>query len=263
MGSYDLWQVSIIPIIDFNADGIVDSADLCIMVDYWGTDNSLCDIGPMPWGDGVVDVEDMKVLAEHLFEEVNDPTLLAHWKLDEEEGKTAYDSVGTNDGVIIGLPQWRPQEGIVDGALELNGTTFVTANSVLSPADGPFSVLAWVKGGAPGQVVVSQSGRTNWLMADATTGALMTELSHAGPGGSPLGPEVVITDGNWHRIALTWDGANLRLYVDSLLVTEHVQDGLADSSARLIFGTGKNRESGTYWSGLIDDIRNYNRAVSP
>jgi hypothetical protein len=38
--------------------------------DNWGTDNSLCDIGPMPSGDGVVDVEDLIVLAEHLFEEV-------------------------------------------------------------------------------------------------------------------------------------------------------------------------------------------------
>ena len=40
------------------------------MVDHWGTDNSLCDIGPMPWGDGVVDVQDLIVLAEHLFEEL-------------------------------------------------------------------------------------------------------------------------------------------------------------------------------------------------
>jgi hypothetical protein len=70
LGSGDIWQASIIPIVDFNADGIVNSADMCIMVDYWGTDNSLCDIGPMPWGDGIVDVEDLKVLAEHLFEEI-------------------------------------------------------------------------------------------------------------------------------------------------------------------------------------------------
>jgi hypothetical protein len=35
-----------------------------------GTDNQLCDIGTMPWGDGIVDVQDLKVLAEHLFEEV-------------------------------------------------------------------------------------------------------------------------------------------------------------------------------------------------
>jgi Tol biopolymer transport system component len=66
----DLWQVSIEPIVDLNADGMVDAADMVIMVDNWGTDNSLCDIGPMPWGDGIVNVEDLIVLAEHLFEEV-------------------------------------------------------------------------------------------------------------------------------------------------------------------------------------------------
>ena len=69
-GDHDIWQAPIIPIVDLNSDGIVDALDMCIMVDNWGTDNSLCDIGPMPWGDGVVDVEDLIVLAEHLFEEV-------------------------------------------------------------------------------------------------------------------------------------------------------------------------------------------------
>ena len=56
-------------IADLNRDAIVDSADVCIMVDYWGMDEPLCDIGPMPWGDGIVDVQDLIVLAEHLFEE--------------------------------------------------------------------------------------------------------------------------------------------------------------------------------------------------
>ena len=68
LGDYDLWQVPLIPIVDFNGDGIVDADDMCIMIDYWGTDEPLCDIGPMPWGDGVVDVQDLIVLAEHLFE---------------------------------------------------------------------------------------------------------------------------------------------------------------------------------------------------
>ena len=54
---------------DLNRDGIVDSADMRIMVDHWGTGEPLCDIGPMPWGDGIVDVQDLIVLAEHLFEE--------------------------------------------------------------------------------------------------------------------------------------------------------------------------------------------------
>jgi len=67
-GGWDLWQASIEPVVDLDGDGIVDSADMCIIVDHWGADNKLCDIGPMPWGDGVVDVQDLIVLAEHLFE---------------------------------------------------------------------------------------------------------------------------------------------------------------------------------------------------
>jgi len=69
VSKWDLWQAPIIPIVDLNGDGIVDAADMCIVVDNWGTDNKLCDIGPMPWGDGIVDVQDLIVLAEHLFEE--------------------------------------------------------------------------------------------------------------------------------------------------------------------------------------------------
>jgi Tol biopolymer transport system component len=68
LSPWDLWQASIEPIVDLNDDGVVDAADMVIMVDHWGTDDSLCDIGPMPWGDGVVDVQDLIVLAEHLFE---------------------------------------------------------------------------------------------------------------------------------------------------------------------------------------------------
>ena len=69
-GLGDFWQVEFMPIVDFNSDGIVDAADICIMVDNWHTDNTLCDISPLPLGDGIVDVQDLIVLAEHLFEEL-------------------------------------------------------------------------------------------------------------------------------------------------------------------------------------------------
>ena len=69
MGGWDLYQVSILPVVDLNNDGIVDAIDICMIVDAWGTDDPLCDVGPMPWGDGIVDVQDLIVVAEHLFEE--------------------------------------------------------------------------------------------------------------------------------------------------------------------------------------------------
>jgi serine/threonine protein kinase/Tol biopolymer transport system component len=69
-GGYDLWQAEVHPVVDLNGDGIVDCADMCIIVDNWGTNEPLCDIGPTPFGDGIVDVQDLIALAEHLFEEI-------------------------------------------------------------------------------------------------------------------------------------------------------------------------------------------------
>ena len=261
----DIYQAPIIPIVDFNGDGIVDSSDMCIMVDHWGEDYSLCDIGPMPWGDGVVDVEDLKVLAEHFFEEVDDPTLVAHWPLDETEGMFAADSVGNgiNDAFVVGGAAWQPDSGQVDGALELNGVDgCAIAGEVLNPADGNFSVVAWIKGGAPGQVVLSQTGASNWLTVDAE-GNLMTELKCTGRSAGPLYCETVITDGHWHRIGLVWDGSHRTLCVDGIIVAEDTPNGLCESKSGLYIGCGKNMEPGTYFSGLIDDIRIYNRVVSP
>jgi N-acetylneuraminic acid mutarotase len=248
---------------DFNGDGIVDAGDMCIMVDHWGEDYSLCDIAPPPFGDGIVDVEDLVVLSEHLFEEVDDPTLMAHWPLDETEGMFATDSAGDNDAVVLGGIEWQPAGGQIDGALQLDGVSgYAVAGEVLNPADGPFSVFAWINGGAPGQVVLSQSNGANWLATD-TEGKLMTELKCTGRSAGYLFSEVVITDGQWHRIGLVWDGSHRRLYVDGVVVAEDTQDGLQSSNNGLYLGCGKGMESDTFFSGLIDDIRIYNRAVSP
>jgi len=259
----DIYQAPIIPIVDLNADGIVDADDMCIMVDHWATENSLCDIGPMPWGDGVVDVEDIKVLAEHLFEHVSDPTLVAHWPLDEAQGTTAYDNTANCDGTLMGSPVWQPDVGMVDGALQFDGVDdYVVTGAAPNPEMDAYSVLAWIKGGAPGQAVLSQIGKANWLCAEPSEGALMTELTMSGRNGSSLDSQAVITDGNWHRISFVWDGSYRRLYVDGVVEAEDTQDNLDISSNGLYFGTGKAMEPGTFWSGLIDDVRIYNVALS-
>ena len=260
----DLWQAPIIRIVDFNGDGIIDSADMCIIVDNWNTDNSLCDIGPMPWGDGVVDVEDLKVLADHLFEEDDDPTLIAHWPLNEAQGDIAYNSATDCNGTLMGSPVWQPDGGVLAGALQFDGNDdYVSTPFVLNPAGDKFSVLIWAKGGVPDQVVLSQTGVANWLLADPSDGNLMTELKAPVRSGKPLQSQTNITDGNWHRIGLVWDGSNRILYVDGAVVAEDTQEGMEGSDNGLYIGCGKNMEAGTFWSGLIDDIRIYSRVVHP
>jgi hypothetical protein len=258
VGIVDMWQAPILPIVDFNDDGIVDAADMCIMADYWGTNKPLCDIGPMPWGDGIVDVQDLIVLAKHLFEE---PRLIAYWMLDETEGDIAYDSVGGYNGTLVGGPTWEYDAGMVAGALQFDGIDdYISTDFVLDPSWGAFSVFAWIKGGAPGQVAISQQSMANWLALDVE-GNLMTELKCTGRSAGPLYSETVITDGQWHRIGLVWDGSNRTLYVDGVAVAEDTQHGLVDSQMGLYIGTGKDMETGTYFSGLIDDVRIYNREV--
>jgi N-acetylneuraminic acid mutarotase len=248
--------------LDFNGDGIIDSADMSIMVDHWHTDNALYDIAPEPFGDGIVDVQDLVVLSEYLL---TYPGAVAYWNLDEIEGDIALDSIGVYDGVLNGLPTWQPAGGAVDGALLFDSIDdYVSTPFVLNPSDGKFSVFAWIKGGAAGQVVISQtSGGVNWLLADPSEGNLMTELKGSGRSGKPLQSQTNITDGNWHRIGLVWDGSNRTLYVDGVPVAQDTQDGLESSEGGLYIGTGKAMEAGTYFSGLIDDVRIYNRAVSP
>ncbi|MHC4119032.1 MAG: LamG-like jellyroll fold domain-containing protein [Planctomycetota bacterium] len=267
VGGEDIWQAPILPVVDLNGDGIVDAEDMCTMVDYWGTDNSLCDIGPMPWGDGIVDVEDLKVLAGHLFEDVDDPTLIAHWPLDEAQGGIAYNNAANCDGTLIGDPVWQPDGGVVAGALQLDGIDdHVSTDPVLNPAEGVFSVVAWVMGGAPGQAVLSQADGVNWLCIDSIEGCLATEL--ANPGRSSVGPmpsQTNITDGNWHRIGFVWDGSYRCLYVDGAEVARDLAPllGLESADGGLYFGTSSTLAPGTFFSGLIDDVRIYNRALHP
>jgi hypothetical protein len=130
--------------VDLNGDGIVDAQDRAALTEHEGQADSPCDIGPFPWGDGQIDAADLAVLIRYSGQQVDDPTLLAHWPLDETEGLVVHNRAGGDDGAITGLPQWRPQAGTVGGALELNGTTFITTDLTFSPADGPFSILVWI-----------------------------------------------------------------------------------------------------------------------
>jgi hypothetical protein len=257
------WQAPIIPLVDFNGDEIVDIQDLLRLIESWGKDDPTVDIGPMPWGDGKVDANDLEILMSYWGQEVNDPTLVGHWPLDEADGIIVHDRAGGNDGTLIGSPEWQPHGGTIGGALQLNGKTFVAAKFVRNPTDGPLSVFAWVKGGGPGQVIVSQAGGTNWLMVDSPDGALKTDLKSSDRQAKSLVSTTVITDDAWHRVGLVWDGTNRILYVDDVEVARDTQTVLTASAGGLTIGAGGTLASGTFWSGLIDDVRIYDRAVKP
>ncbi|MCX5637519.1 MAG: MBL fold metallo-hydrolase [Planctomycetota bacterium] len=240
---------------------------------------------PCHWGDIVGTLADAERFASlaHCYVKIlavnetissadwlEDLALIAHWKLDEAGGNLAYDYAGGNTGTLYGGPVWQPTGGQVDGTLEFDGSNdYVSTPFVLNPAAGAFSVFAWVKTDTPARVIISQRNGTgfgrSWLCTTSPDGKLMTDLRLPGRFGFPLMSQTVVADGDWHHTGFVWNGALRHLYVDyeKVAVDTNAQAGLESSDGGLYFGVGNTLDATTFWPGLIDDVRIYNRAVSP
>jgi hypothetical protein len=269
---------------DFDGDGDVDIDDSLLLIDHWKGSDAQFDIAPPPSGDGVINDQDFAAVMHYWLSDRSSwwPEFgpIAHWKLDESEGSIAHDSAGDNDATLVGEPVWQETGGWVDGALELDGIDDgAQAGFVLDQRDGPFSAFAWVKGGGPGQVIISQAkediGRgVNWLLTDSM-GNLKSEFIWLTTSGGSLGPDLFssaqINDGQWHHVGLVWDlfhGTRI-LYVDGIEVAKDMmrkggwlwwEDGGINIGFRASI---LHLPVPGVWSGLIDDVRIYDRALTP
>ncbi len=259
MGGGDLWQVLVKPVVDLNDDGIVDPCDVYFLVDHWGTDEPLCDIGPTPFGDGIVDVQDLIALAEHLFE---DYRLIGHWKLDETEGDIAYDSAGNNHGTLNGDPQW--VSGIIDGALEFDGDgDYVDVGSVGISGNVPKTVAGWAKASTtdiPSWTSVfgfAHNGSGNTTYHDIEVDDTGHYVTHICGYYTPI----IAIDAEWHHLVFTWDGIAASGYVDGQLIYS-VDAGGAILNTVDEVRIGARLSYSNYFPGIIDDVRIYNVALT-
>ncbi len=254
---------------DFDEDGDVDIDDCSLLIENWKGSDPRFDIAPPPHGDSMIDVQDLEALLYYWRGDWQswwqNFGLIACWALDETEGRIAYDSHGENHAEFFGDPTWQPTSGKKAGALWLDGDDdSLGTEFILDPSEGPFSVFAWIKGGAAGETIVSQLWGVNWLTTDAKHGFLKTELRAPSFTTQPLVSEATITNGDWHHVGLTWDSSNRILYVDGNVVAEDTQTSpLIRSIEGLNIGCGPDMTAGTFWSGMIDDVRIYDRVVEP
>ena len=70
-------------------------------------------------------------------------------------------------------------------------------------------------------------------VADSVDVRLMTDLKMAGRFGLPPVSQTIVTDGDWHRVSLTWDGSTRILYVDHVEVAKDTKSALAGSTGGL------------------------------
>src|SRR5262249_14065065 len=71
-----------------------------------------------------------------------------------------------------------------------------------------------------------------------------------------------LAPGAWHHLAATYDGSVLRMYVDGVQVGTLNAPGNIATTVGAPLEIGGDALWGEFWSGLIDDVRIYNRALS-
>jgi hypothetical protein len=190
----------------------------------------------------------------------NAPDYVCWWPFDEGSG-TNTAAIGANlPGTLIGSPPPIWTNGIYSNALAFDGVSneVVVANDPLLSPTNALSVMAWVKTATNMTSEVVAKWSTNEVagsyLLSLTNGEVVLELMLDGTYTALVGTVSSLSDTNWHHIAGTYDGAEMRVYLDGETVGSQAASGTVDVvDAPLRLGL---------LAGLLDDVRLYQTALT-
>ncbi len=204
--------------------------------------------------------------------------LVGHWTLDEDKynpsnfrviDNTPYKNHGTNHGATFTTDRF----GKVGGAMSFNGNNidYINTNLITVPENGTIS--GWIKGSTTSQKsqniypfgfnyvsLLGPSGGSNDSRSGIITGT-SSDYDHLSWGGQNL------YDNEWHNYVVTWEQGVIDDYIFNLYIDGN-KIGSPKNSAKHPAGSLRNFRIGVAWgtygahTGLIDDVRLYNRTLS-
>ena len=194
------------------------------------------------------------------------PGLVGAWGFGEGAGTTTADASGRgNPGTLTGAT-WTTL-GRYGNALSFNGSNSVVrvADSASLDLTTAMTLSAWIR------PTVSQSGWRTIMQRQADSYFLNASNSD-GPlrpsGGGTFGTSTTYVSGPtaspvnaWTHVALTYDGATQRLFVNGTQAATRATTGTIQTTDNPLW-IGGNTPYGEYFTGLIDEVRVYNRALT-
>jgi glucose/arabinose dehydrogenase len=187
--------------------------------------------------------------------------LVAAYSFDEGGGTAVGDATGNGNTGTIGTATWTTA-GKFGKALSFNGANaLVTVNDSASlHLSGGMTLEAWVLPTASGgwRDLIYKPDDVYYLEGSSPGG-------QPGGGGTFSGSPLLAPSGlvanAWSHLAVTYDGATLRLYVNGSQVASRPQTGaIATSTSALTIGG--DALYGQYFQGTIDEVRVYNVALT-
>jgi hypothetical protein len=207
--------------------------------------------------------------------------LVAYYRLDEAAGLAAHDSSGNgNDGALIGYPaagDWRPG-GKLGGTLGFSGAQWVKAaqSASLDSVTSAISLVAWVwrNAGAGGSIIHRQYQTTiyeHFQLAITIDGRINVWMNNQNQGTSKNtlcnGLSNAVPAGYWIHVAVTYDGAQARIYVNGQQAcSENRTGGFSGYQRPLTLGAQLEHASDAdpidFFGGQLDEVMLWSRALS-
>jgi hypothetical protein len=160
---------------------------------------------------------------------------------------------------IVGIPAYvSDRHGNPGNALYLNGASQVRYNNVSFKGQA-MTMAAWVKydnvGGGLEHIVDAYNAKgqgVSFIQSEDKFGGLISTPSTNGIFGN-------IVDANWHHLAATYDGKDIKVYMDGVFAASTNHPGSIGGEARsVVIGAFM----GDFWKGAIDDLRIYSKVMT-
>ncbi|MBA3575476.1 MAG: LamG domain-containing protein [Pseudonocardiales bacterium] len=197
---------------------------------------------------------------------VTAPGLVAAYSFDEGAGNSVLDASGSGLTGVVNGATWSPQ-GKFGNALSFNGTNArvdITDAAPLHLTNG-MTLETWVKPAALAnwrEVILKErpNGLSYALYASDPSSKPNTYVSLGGADRDATATTALPLN-SWSHLAATYDGATLRLIVNGTQVASQAVTGNLTASTGAL-RIGGNSLWGEWFSGLIDEVRIYNRALT-
>ena len=194
-----------------------------------------------------------------------DKALVGHWKVNETTGTSAADSSGlSTSGIVTGTATW--VAGVLNNGFQFNGSTKIQVSGLFSNPKN-LSVGAWANlttADSTGSEIISL-GDHFYLRLDEA--GLVKAAAYNGSTWQTVTFSGTYAGTGWHHFAAVFDDDNntFKLYVDGVLATSVASTSsisYAGLGSNTVIGRQGNAATTSDFTGIIDDVRVYNYAIT-